>query len=170
MKGPASWLTSPLDKRKPSGNDVRWRLPMTHIYNDPAEFPSDVIMGFAAAYRQYGQRVEEPSVFVRAGGPLEGKVSLVIGGGSGHYPSYSGVVGTGFADGAVLGGVFASPSAEQVYRVARAADGGAGVVLGFGNYAGDRLNFGVAAERLISDGIDTRVVWVTDDVASASQD
>jgi dihydroxyacetone kinase len=79
-------------------------------------------------------------------------------------------VGTGFADGAVLGGVFASPSAEQIYRVARAADGGAGVVLGFGNYAGDRLNFGVAAERLINEGIDTRIVYVTDDVASASRD
>jgi D-erythrulose 4-kinase len=141
---------------------------MTHIYNDPAEFPSDVIMGFAAAYPKYVQRVEGASGFVRAGGPLEGKVSLVIGGGSGHYPSYNGVVGTGFADGAVLGGVFASPSAEQVYRVAKAADGGAGVVLGFGNYAGDRLNFGVAAERLINEGIDTRIVYVTDDVASAS--
>ena len=114
------------------------------------------------------QRVEGASGFVRAGGPLEGKVSLVIGGGSGHYPSYNGVVGTGFADGAVLGDLFASPSAEQVYRVARAADGGAGVVLGFGNYAGDRLNFGVAAERLIDEGIDTRIVYVTDDVASAS--
>ncbi len=143
---------------------------MTHVYNDPAEFPSDVIKGFAAAYPQYVQRVQGASGFVRAGGPLEGKVSLVIGGGSGHYPSYNGVVGTGFADGAVLGGVFASPSAEQVYRVAKAADGGAGVVLGFGNYAGDRLNFGVAAERLINDGIDTRVVWVTDDVASASRE
>jgi D-erythrulose 4-kinase len=141
---------------------------MTHIYNDSAEFPSDVIKGFAAAYPQYVQRVEGASGFVRAGGPLEGKVSLVIGGGSGHYPSYNGVVGTGFADGAVLGGVFASPSGEQIYRVARAADGGAGVVLGFGNYAGDRLNFGVAAERLINDGIDTRIVYVTDDVASAS--
>jgi dihydroxyacetone kinase len=143
---------------------------MTHVYNDPAEFPGDVIKGFAVAYPQYVQRVEGASGFVRAGGPLEGKVSLVIGGGSGHYPSYNGVVGTGFADGAVLGGLFASPSAEQVYRVARAADGGAGVVLGFGNYAGDRLNFGVAAERLINEGIDTRVVWVTDDVASASRD
>ncbi len=143
---------------------------MTHIYNDPAEFPSDVIKGFVAAYPHYVQRVEGASGFVRAGGPLEGKVSLVIGGGSGHYPSYNGVVGTGFADGAVLGGVFASPSAEQVYRVARAADGGAGVVLGFGNYAGDRLNFGVAAERLINDGIDTRIVYVTDDVASASRE
>jgi dihydroxyacetone kinase len=143
---------------------------MTHVYNDPAEFKNDVMKGFAAAYPQYVQRVEGASGFVRAGGPLEGKVSLVIGGGSGHYPSYNGVVGTGFADGAVLGDMFASPSAEQVYRVAKAADGGAGVVLGFGNYAGDRLNFGVAAERLIGEGIDTRIVYGTADVASASRE
>jgi dihydroxyacetone kinase len=143
---------------------------MTHIYDDPAEFKNEVIKGFAAAYPQYVQRVQGASGFVRAGGPLEGKVSLVIGGGSGHFPSYNGVVGTGFADGAVLGDIFASPSAEQVYRIARAADGGAGVVLAFGNYAGDRLNFGVAAERLINEGIDTRIVYVTDDLASASRE
>jgi dihydroxyacetone kinase len=141
---------------------------MTYIYNDPAEFKNEVIRGFAAAYPQHVSRVPDASGFVRAGGPLDGKVSLVIGGGSGHYPSYNGVVGTGFADGAVLGDIFASPSAEQVYRVARAAHGGAGVILAFGNYAGDRLNFGVAAERLNAEGIDTRVVYVTDDIASGA--
>ncbi len=143
---------------------------MTHVYDDPARFKDDVLTGFAAAYPGYVQRVPDASGFVRAGGPLEGKVSLVVGGGSGHYPSYSGVVGTGFADGAVLGDLFASPSAEQVYRVCRAADGGAGVVLGFGNYAGDRLNFQVAADRLAAEGIDVRSVWVTDDIASASRE
>ncbi len=141
---------------------------MTHVYNDPAKFKDDILRGFAAAYPQYVSRVENASGFVRAGGPLDGKVSLVIGGGSGHYPSYNGVVGTGFADGAVLGDLFASPSAEQVYRIAKAANGGAGVVLGFGNYAGDRLNFRVAADRLIAEGIDTRIVYVTDDIASGS--
>ena len=143
---------------------------MTHVYDDPAAFKDDVLAGFAAAYPTYVQRVPDASGFVRARGPLEGKVSLVFGGGSGHYPSYSGVVGTGFADGAVLGDLFASPSAEQVYRVCRAADGGAGVVMGFGNYAGDRLNFKVAADRLVAEGIDVRIVWVTDDIASASLD
>ena len=143
---------------------------MTHVYNDPATFKDDVLAGFAAAYPQYAQRVPNASGFVRAGGPLEGKVSLVVGGGSGHYPSYSGVVGTGFADGAVLGDLFASPSAEQVYRVCRAASGGAGVVMGFGNYAGDRLNFQVAADRLQAEGIDVRIVYVTDDIASAGPD
>jgi dihydroxyacetone kinase len=141
---------------------------MTHVYDDPAAFKDDVLVGFAAAYPGYVQRVPGSSGFVRAGGPLEGKVSLVVGGGSGHYPSYSGVVGTGFADGAVLGDLFASPSAEQVYRICKAAHGGAGVVMGFGNYAGDRLNFRVAADRLGAEGIDVRIVWVTDDIASAS--
>ncbi len=141
---------------------------MTHVHNDPADFKDDVLRGFAAAYPTRVERVVDASGFIRAGGPLAGKVSLVIGGGSGHYPSYSGVVGPGFADGAVLGDIFASPSAEQVYRIARAAHGGAGVLLSFGNYAGDRLNFGVAADRLRDEGIDTRIVYVTDDLASAS--
>ena len=143
---------------------------MTYVYNDPAAFKDEVLAGFALAYPDHVQRVEGAAGFVRAGGPLEGKVSLVLGGGSGHYPSYNGVVGTGFADGAVLGDLFASPSAEQVYRICRAADGGAGLVLGFGNYAGDRLNFQVAADRLIAEGNDVRIVYVTDDVASASAD
>ena len=141
---------------------------MTHLYNDPAEFKNDVIKGFAAAYPQYVQRVEGASGFVRAEWSAGGQGQPGHRRRFGHYPSYNGVVGTGFADGAVLGDLFASPSAEQVYRVAKAADGGAGVILGFGNYAGDRLNFGVAAERLINEGIDTRIVYVTDDVASAS--
>lgn len=143
---------------------------MTHIYENPASFKDDVIEGFAAAYDRYVQRVPRASGFVRRGGPRAGKVSMVIGGGSGHYPSYSGVVGAGFADGAVLGDVFTSPSTEQVYRVARAASGGGGVVLSFGNYAGDRLNFGAARERLAAEGIDTRIVYVTDDIASATPD
>lgn len=143
---------------------------MTHVFNDPDTFKEGVLAGFAAAHPEHVERVPHASGFRRQGGPLAGKVSLVIGGGSGHYPSYNGVVGPGFADGAVLGEIFASPSAEQVYRIARAASGGAGIVLGFGNYAGDRLNFGVAADRLRAEGVDVRVVWVTDDVASAPRE
>jgi dihydroxyacetone kinase len=140
---------------------------MTHLYNDPVDFKNDAIEGFSAAFTRYVERVPGASGFVRAGGALAGKVSLVVGGGSGHYPSYGGIVGTGFADGCVLGDVFTSPSTEQIYRVAKAAHGGAGLVLAFGNYAGDRLNFGAARERLTAEGIDTRIVFVTDDVASA---
>lgn len=141
---------------------------MTHLHNDPTAFKDDVIDGFAAAYGRYARRVPGASGFVRAGGSRTGKVAVVVGGGSGHFPSYAGLVGRGLADACVMGDVFTSPSSEQVYRVARAADRGAGVILAFGNYAGDRLNFAAAAERLAAIGIDARIVYVTDDVASAT--
>lgn len=143
---------------------------MTHVHNGAETFKADIIRGFALAHADRVTRIEGASGFRRADGPLAGKTAVVIGGGSGHFPSYNGVVGPGFADGCVLGDIFASPSAEQVYRVAKATDGGAGVILGFGNYAGDRLNFGLAASRLRSEGIDTRIVYVTDDIASADAD
>lgn len=139
---------------------------MTRIYGDPAQFKSDVLLGFAAAYARYVSRVPGASGFVRrATNP--GRVALVIGGGSGHFPSYPGIVGEGLAEGCVVGDVFTSPSAEQIFRVAEAAEAGAGVVLAFGNYAGDRLNFAAAQERLIARGIPTTSVYVTDDIASA---
>ncbi len=141
---------------------------MTRVFDDAADFRDDAIAGFAAAYARYVEPVPGATGFVRAGGPRADRVSLVVGGGSGHYPSYGGIVGRGLATGCVLGDVFASPSAEQIVRVARAAHGGRGLVLAFGNYAGDRLNFGAAQERLLAEGIDTRIVTVTDDIASAA--
>jgi dihydroxyacetone kinase len=94
-------------------------------------------------------------------------VAVVVGGGSGHYPAFCGVVGTGFADGAVVGNVFTSPSTQEAYSVGRAASNGAGVLFSTGNYAGDVMNFTLAQQRLQQEGIDTRVVFVTDDIASA---
>ena len=143
---------------------------MTYVFDDPANFKNQVIDGFAAAYARYVERVPNASGFVRSSGPIAGKVSLVVGGGSGHYPSYAGIVGRGFADGCVMGDVFTSPSTEQIYRISKAANGGAGVLLSFGNYAGDRLNFAAAQERLIAEGIATQIVYVTDDIASAKSD
>ena len=109
-----------------------------------------------------------PGGVLRATATPAGKVAVVIGGGSGHYPAFAGYVGPGFADAAVAGDVFASPSTRLVHDVAARAHRGGGILLGFGNYAGDVLNFGAAAERLRSEGIDVRVLPVTDDVASAS--
>ncbi len=140
---------------------------MAHVYNKPEEFKNDMIDGFVAAYDRYVQRVPDTSGVMRRGGPRNGKVSVIIGGGSGHYPAFCGVVGPGFADGAVIGDIFTSPSTEQAYRTARALDGGAGVLFSFGNYAGDVMNFGAAQDRLRADGIDCRTVLVTDDIASA---
>ncbi|MGW0736062.1 dihydroxyacetone kinase family protein [Streptomyces sp. NPDC002851] len=112
------------------------------------------------------RRVPDAYGIVARQAPRPGKVAVVIGGGSGHYPAFAGLVGPGLADGAAIGDVFASPSAEQVYRTAKAADGGAGVLLSYGNYAGDVMHFGLAAKRLAAEGIATRTVLVTDDVSS----
>ncbi|MEE6263179.1 dihydroxyacetone kinase family protein [Plantactinospora sonchi] len=138
---------------------------MTRLFNDPAAFSDDMLAGFLDLHHRYVRGV--PGGVVRAGNTRAGKVAVVVGGGSGHYPAFCGVVGPGFADGAVVGNIFTSPSAQQAYEVARAADNGAGVLFLFGNYAGDVMNFGLAEQRLRAEGIDTRTVLVTDDIASA---
>ncbi|WP_345399435.1 dihydroxyacetone kinase family protein, partial [Haloechinothrix salitolerans] len=140
---------------------------MTRLFNDPARFRDDMVDGFVAAYARYVSRVSGASGVLRASGPVPGKVSVIVGGGSGHYPAFCGLVGPGFADGAVIGDIFTSPSAEQAYLVGKALDGGAGVLFSYGNYNGDVMNFGLAESRLRGEGIDCRTVVVTDDVASA---
>lgn len=140
---------------------------MTVIFDDPADFAEDQLEGFCALYEDRLTMVPGGVVAHRGPDPL---VAVVVGGGSGHYPAFAGLVGPGFAGGAVVGNIFTSPSAAHVYSVAKAADQGRGVVLTFGNYAGDVMNFGIAAERLRREGIDTRIVVVTDDVASAEHE
>jgi dihydroxyacetone kinase len=138
---------------------------MTKLFNDPARFTEDMLVGFLDANATYVTGV--PGGVVRANETPPGKVAVVIGGGSGHYPAFCGTVGTGFADGAVVGNIFTSPSAEDAASVARAAHGDAGVLLTTGNYAGDVMNFGLAVTQLRSEGIDAHYFAVTDDIASA---
>jgi dihydroxyacetone kinase len=138
---------------------------MTRLWNTPAEFADEMVDGFVAAHPRYVRKISG-GVVRRAVSP-EGQVALVVGGGSGHYPAFGGLVGPGLAHGAAMGNLFASPSTQQVLSVARAADNGGGVFLSYGNYAGDVLNFDAAQERLRAEGIACETVTVTDDVASA---
>ncbi|WP_019204481.1 dihydroxyacetone kinase family protein [Tsukamurella sp. 1534] len=138
---------------------------MTKLYNDPARFTEDALAGFLDAHAERVVGVD--GGVVRATTTPPGKVAVVVGGGSGHYPAFCGVVGTGFADGAVVGNVFTSPSAREAESVARAAHGDAGVLLTTGNYAGDVMNFTLAVDHLRRDGIEAEYFAVTDDVASA---
>jgi dihydroxyacetone kinase len=141
---------------------------MTYLYNDPTEFADEFLDGFVAANASLVRRV--PGGVARRTSTPAGEVAIVVGGGSGHYPGFAGLVGPGMAHGAAAGGVFASPSAQRVYSVARAVAGEAGVLLSYGNYAGDVLNFDQAQRRLIAEGIPCRTVVVTDDIFSASPD
>src|SRR5688500_2982984 len=138
---------------------------MTQLYNDPSTFMEDALAGFLDVYSDAVAGV--PGGVVRATETPPGKVAVVVGGGSGHYPAFCGVVGPGFADGAVVGNIFTSPSTDDAYNVGKAAANGGGVLFSTGNYAGDVMNFNLAQERLKAEGIDTRNIYVTDDVASA---
>ncbi len=140
---------------------------MTHVFNDPVNFREEMIEGYAAAFARYLRRVPHASGVMANSAPSQGRVAVIVGGGSGHYPAFYGLVGEGMASAAVIGDIFTSPSGEQAYRVAKAVDGGAGLLFTFGNYSGDVLNFGMAETRLRSEGIDARTVLVTDDVLAA---
>ena len=132
---------------------------------------AELIGGLTGAYPDM-LRVEGRTgrAIVAVDGPRDGKVGIVVGGGSGHEPAFAGYVGRGLADAAAVGNIFASPSPEHILDAARAADGGAGIVLLYGNYTGDVLNFTMAAEELEASGVPVRHVAVADDVASAPHD
>ena len=139
---------------------------MTRLFNDPSLFADEMIDGFVAANSLQVRRVT--GGVVRSTRSTPDTVAVVVGGGSGHYPAFGGLVGQGLAHGAAMGNLFASPSAAQVHSVATAADNGGGVLLSYGNYAGDVLHFTQAQEKLRAEGVDCRTVAVTDDIASAA--
>lgn len=141
---------------------------MTFICDQPETFATTAAAGFSSIYASTVRPIA--GGVIRATATPIGKAALVVGGGSGHYPAFAGFVGPGLADAAVIGDVFASPSTHKIAHVARQANRGGGILLGFGNYAGDVLNFGLAAQRLIAEGIDVRLIAVTDDVASSPPD
>jgi len=140
---------------------------MTHLVNNAEDFADQALDGLVAAHGGYVRKVH--GGVVRATQTEPGQVAVVIGGGTGHYPAFAGWVGPGLAHGAACGNIFASPSASQVYSVLKAANQGGGILLSFGNYTGDVIHFGQAADRVRVEGIDVRIVTVTDDVASAPQ-
>lgn len=141
---------------------------MKKILNDPYSYAEETLQGLCRAYPQFYRMAPETSrVIVRADGPIEGKVGIVSGGGSGHLPIFTGYVGPGFLDAVACGDVFASPSAEEMATAMRQANGGAGVLRLYGNYGGDVMNFDMAGEFVEMDDIESTTVLLADDVASA---
>ncbi|MBD8537323.1 dihydroxyacetone kinase family protein, partial [Plantibacter sp. CFBP 13570] len=138
---------------------------MTRLWNRPADFADEMVDGFVRANGRWVRKVS--GGVSRSTKSAEPEVALVIGGGSGHYPAFAGLVGPGLAHGAAMGNLFASPSAHQVESVVRASEQGRGVLLSYGNYAGDVLHFTAAQDAVRADGIDCRTVTVTDDIFSA---
>ena len=141
------------------------------LINDPDDLIAELIEGIISAHPNHLTVQGETSrAIVAINGPRDGKVGIVVGGGSGHEPAFAGYVGKGLADAAPLGNIFASPSPTQIMDAGFAADGGAGVLFLYGNYTGDVMNFGMAEESMAKQGVVARSFVTTDDVASAPAD
>jgi dihydroxyacetone kinase len=151
-------MTTRLDADAPRGV-------LKKLINDPFDVVDEALEGFVSAHADLVAS-PLPRVITRRV-PAVDKVGFVVGGGSGHEPAFAGYVGTGFADAAACGNVFASPPPDVVLGAIRAASTGRGVLIGYGNYTGDVMNFGLAAQLAAAEEIEVREIRVSDDVASA---
>ncbi|EGD50559.1 dihydroxyacetone kinase, DhaK subunit [Thermoanaerobacter ethanolicus JW 200] len=138
---------------------------MKKLINNPNDVVKEMIEGLLVAHPSYLRKLDNIDVIVRKDAPVEGKVGLVSGGGSGHEPAHAGYVGYGMLDAACPGAVFTSPTPDQIYEAIKAVDGGKGVLLIIKNYTGDVMNFEMAREMAQMEGIEVDEVIVNDDVA-----
>ncbi|ALS23355.1 dihydroxyacetone kinase subunit DhaK [Paenibacillus naphthalenovorans] len=140
---------------------------MKKFINDPETVVDDMLEGLLIAHSDQLKSIRSDNrALVRADSPIQGKVAIATGGGSGHLPLFLGYVGKGMLDGVAVGDIFASPSSQQMLDVTRSIHGGEGVLYIYGNYGGDVMNFDMAAELADLDGIRVETVVATDDAAS----
>src|SRR5207247_10988294 len=135
------------------------------LINKPDDVVTEALAGLAAAHADLVRVQFNPNVIVRADAPVQGKVGLVSGGGSGHEPMHGGFVGPGMLDAACPGEVFTSPTPDQMLDATKAVNGGAGVLHIVKNYTGDVMNFEMAAELAGGESIEVEAVVIDDDVA-----
>jgi dihydroxyacetone kinase-like protein len=138
---------------------------MKKLINKPEDVVRESLEGFALAHADLVRVSFDPTYVVRRDAPVQGKVGVISGGGSGHEPMHGGYVGRGMLDAAVPGQVFTSPTPDQIEAATIAVNGGAGVLHIVKNYTGDILNFEMAAELCQMQGIPVEAVVINDDVA-----
>jgi dihydroxyacetone kinase-like protein len=138
---------------------------MKKLINKAEDVVREELQGVAAAHPDLVRVQFDPHVVIRADAPVQGKVGLISGGGSGHEPMHGGFVGMGMLDAACPGEVFTSPTPDQMFEATKAVNGGAGVVHIVKNYTGDVMNFEMAADMARAEGIEVESVLVDDDVA-----
>src|SRR6185437_12296514 len=138
---------------------------MKKLINAPDAVVADALRGVQAAHGDRVRVVFDPYCVIRADAPVQGKVGIISGGGSGHEPMHGGFVGRGMLDAACPGAVFTSPTPDQMLEATKAVDGGAGVLHIVKNYTGDVMNFDMAADLGKGEGIEVEAVVTNDDVA-----
>lgn len=137
---------------------------MKKIINNPEDTVDQMLDGLVKANKDKIIRIEDTNVIARKDTPVEGKVGLISGGGSGHEPAHAGFVGRGMLDCAVAGDVFTSPTPDQVLEAIKKADSGKGVFMVIKNYQGDVMNFEMAKEMAEMEDIEVEYVIVNDDI------
>jgi phosphoenolpyruvate---glycerone phosphotransferase subunit DhaK len=138
---------------------------MKKLINAPDAVVHEALEGMELAYGDRLRVSYDPPFVVRADAPVEGKVGIVSGGGSGHEPMHGGFVGPGMLDAACPGEVFTSPTPDQMMEATKAVNGGAGVLHIVKNYTGDVMNFDMAADLAKGEGVEVEAVVTNDDVA-----
>jgi len=139
---------------------------MKKLINDPKEIVNELIDGYVLSQSNIVKKIEGYTVIIRKDIPIKDKIAIVTGGGSGHEPLFLEYVGKGMADAAAHGQIFASPSSAIILEAIKAANSGTGVLLVYCNYAGDVLNFNMAQEMAIDEGIKVDQVRINDDISS----
>ena len=138
---------------------------MKKLINSPDDVVRDALRGMEAAHGDRLTISYDPYMVVRKDAPVQGKVGIISGGGSGHEPMHGGFVGPGMLDAACPGEVFTSPTPDQMLEATKAVNGGAGVLHVVKNYTGDVMNFDMAADMGKGEGIEVETVLTNDDVA-----
>ncbi len=138
---------------------------MKKLINQPSDVVRQSLEGMAAAHPDLLKVHYDPAFVYRADTPIQGKVAIISGGGSGHEPMHTGFVGVGMLDAACPGEVFTSPTPDQILEAAKMVNGGAGVLNIVKNYSGDIMNFEMAAELAHSEGMPVLNILIDDDVA-----
>jgi dihydroxyacetone kinase len=141
---------------------------MQRFLNNPDDLVDETVAGFVKAHRDLVHlSPENPRVVVSNTAAQTGRVGIVTGGGSGHEPAFIGYTGRNLVDAVAVGEIFSSPTARSFADAIKAAHGGAGVAVLYGNYAGDNMNVKMAARMVAKEGIEVSTVVANDDVCSA---
>lgn len=138
---------------------------MKKLINKADDLVDQMLDGLVKANPEKIIRIEGTNVIARADAPVEGKVGLISGGGSGHEPAHAGYVGKGMLDCAIAGDVFTSPTPDQVLEAIKKANSGKGVFMVIKNYQGDVMNFEMAKEMAEMEDIEVDYIIVADDIA-----
>jgi phosphoenolpyruvate---glycerone phosphotransferase subunit DhaK len=140
---------------------------MQKFINDPSKVVDEMVEAYLKVHSDLVSPTENERVVKYKNAPEKGKVGIVTGGGSGHKPAFIGYVGRNMVDAVAVGEIFSSPPAQMFYDAIKAADGGKGVAILYGNYAGDNMNVAMAMEVAEDEGIQVKKVVANDDVPSA---